>query len=701
MSKFKDVKATHGYYVLLMLLACVAGYGAFLLNAPIYDFINQFFPCRYFTTECIRNGIFPLWNPYQSMGTPFHSDPQSGVFYLPMWLFAFCGKYTAIFCGIEFVFHAFMAAVGFYWLAWHFSHNKNASFVTACCYALSGFFIGNAQHLVWIVAATWIPWIVCACCLFLENPSLKTSLLIPLPLSLMVSGGYPGAYFILFYLVLTLVAVYLVKALCQRNWAYVGKMSLYGLVTVSLIILLCAPTLISQLEIKPLISRGMKLTVEQTGLPLTIQSLLSIIFPYVSVSESAFIHTDISMANIYMGLFAIPFAVYGLVKNRNMAVLTIAAFGLFSLIMAFGAQTRIFKLIFQYVPFIGFIRLPSLFRIYFILSTLLLSAIGMKDVIENYSANSRNLRLLGVVFFAFFIVLTFLLVAFSNSQFQFSNWKNGSLSQKCMVESCMAAVFSVLFFFTFFIKNKDIAIKVLTLLLLSDVVVQANLCGPQTIYDTNKDKAELAKAYSVPAYTIPQETLDCEDIVHKYEAWAYWRNVGPFFKEVEWWSLNPCKLNTYSKMLAMYRQEDQPLRISMVFCPKFVVYDTTSHWLNTDTVYVDDFSLAKNYEADGQCRLVCFEPGHVTIKASVDTTRPVVLCQNYYKGWQATIDGERPLEIRPANFAMMAFYIPSGNHTIDLQYRRPFYVWAFVIQSVLSILILILFVLFYRSRFLK
>lgn len=690
MSKFNEIihniSKTHGFYVFLMLLVCLAGYGAFLWNAPIYDFINQFFPCRYFTTECIRNGIFPLWNPYQSMGTPLHSDPQAGVFYLPMWLFAFCGKYTTLFCGIEFIFHTFMAAVGFYLLAWHFTGNRVASFVTACCYALSGFFIGNAEHLVWIVSATWIPWIVYAFCRFLENPSWKTLLLPPLPLSLMVSGGYPGTYFILFYLILTLLVVYIVRALLQRNWSYIWKLLLCGFSTLFLTIVLCAPTLISQLEIKPLISRGMKLTIEQTTQPFTIPSLVSVFFPYLAVSDSAFTHTDISMASIYMGLFVIPFAIYGILKNKNVTVWTIAAFGLLCLVMAFGAQTTLFRLVFKYIPLICFIRLPALFRIFFILSILLLVTVGVQNVLENHTENRNRMKIAGLLFFAVFLVISILLAITLKGQSPLSNWKEGGVAQKCLVESCMAAFFSFLFVVAFHIKNEKSAVVFLTFILMSDIVLQANLCGPKTIYDTNKDMAQMAKAYSVPGYPIPQETLDCVDIVHKHEAWSYWQNIGPFFKEVEWCSLNPVKLNTYSKMLALYLSEETPMRMPVVFCPTNVVFDTASHWLNSDTIYTDNPSLAATYNSAAWCTLRCFEPGHIVINASTDTLRPVVLCQNFYKGWRATLDGRHPLEIVPANFSMMSLYIPSGKHTVELEYKRPLYVWAFVLQVALSVL---------------
>lgn len=695
---FRNIRQTHGYAVFLMLFVCIAGYGAFLFNAPIYDFMNQFFPCRYFTTECIRNGIFPLWNPYQSMGTPIHSDPQAGIFYLPMWIFAFCGKYTSTFCGIEFIFHTFIGAVGFYLLAWHFTNNRQASLISGCCYALSGFFIGNAQHLVWIVAAAWIPWIIVASCSLLENPSWKTALLLPIPLSLMVSGGYPGAYFILFYLILILFATYMIRAAFQRNWTYLRKILFNGLFTALLTFILCAPTLISYLEIKPLISRGSQLSIEQITQTFTIPSLISLIFPYLSVSDASFIQTDISMANVYMGLFIIPFAIRGVLKNRNLSVWIIALFGLISLIMAFGTQTGLYRLLFQHIPLISFIRLPSLFRVFFIVSELLLAAIGVQNLLENPSERRTFIRLTGIIFFSCFLITAIALSISSKNVFPLTNWKEGGASQKCFVEACIAATISLLLFLSSYVKKKAISNIFLIAVLLSDIVLQANLCGPKTIYDTEKDHVQMAKATSITGYPIPQGTLDCVDIIHKHEAWGFWKNVGPFFREVEWCSLNPVKLHSFSKMLNFYLPNETPLKMPLAFCPTVVAYDTSSHWLNSDTSYTSDPFLASTYNPSAQCKLQCFEPGHIIIEITADTTRPVVLCQNYYKGWHATLDGKQSLDIVPANFAMMSLYVPQGKHTIELNYKRPFYIWAFALQAALSVIVTIILVNLCRRR---
>ena len=50
-------------------------------NALIWDSLGQYFPWREFAAEAIRNGVIPLWNPFQFCGNPFLANGQSALFY--------------------------------------------------------------------------------------------------------------------------------------------------------------------------------------------------------------------------------------------------------------------------------------------------------------------------------------------------------------------------------------------------------------------------------------------------------------------------------------------------------------------------------------------------------------------------------------------------------------------------------------------
>jgi hypothetical protein len=53
--------------------------GKFLLTER--DLGPYFIPPRFFWVESIKQGDFPLWNPYQFCGHPFIANPQHAAFY--------------------------------------------------------------------------------------------------------------------------------------------------------------------------------------------------------------------------------------------------------------------------------------------------------------------------------------------------------------------------------------------------------------------------------------------------------------------------------------------------------------------------------------------------------------------------------------------------------------------------------------------
>ena len=67
-------------------------------NFHLYDIITQVYPWRWLSIEMFKNGVFPLWNPYNLLGTPHLANlptaslyPLNAIFlilpFLPSWVF--------------------------------------------------------------------------------------------------------------------------------------------------------------------------------------------------------------------------------------------------------------------------------------------------------------------------------------------------------------------------------------------------------------------------------------------------------------------------------------------------------------------------------------------------------------------------------------------------------------------------------------
>lgn len=619
-----------GVFLLLLLLLCLIGYGRFLFHAPIYDFYNIGFPYRYFVVDTIHQRCLPFWNPYQSMGLPAYADPGSNAFYLPLWIFALVfGKYTTICCGAEYLFHVFVGGVGFFYLSRDFVKNPYAAFVTAGFYMLSGFFVGNAQHLSWIVAAAWLPWVLFSFIRLLDSPGIRPALLFPLFFSLMLTGAYPAFVFVTAYFLVAIFVFYLWKRIrCpQHDWR---KFLIFGAVSALLCLLLSAPTLISYWEIRPEITRGAGLSFDKTAEPLTLRCMISLLFPYIACSDSSFTHTDISMGSIYMGLFALPAIAVGLWKNRQPLLWVLLGMGLWAFVSAFGTHIPVNRIFFEVLPLLNVIRLPGLYRLFFILVMLLFAAKGFGYLLEN----SATLALIA--------------------------------ARRPRVLMLFAAI------------------------MLAEPLVQANICGPKTIYDTRDLHECLSRATSTEGFPIPDSLSSAEKMMHQHELYALWTNVGFFVKEVEWYSNNALRFYRNQKMLQKYHESETSLSLPMAFFPKDVVYDTLPHFLTADTAYtLRPESVFSCDSGRAEIAIRRFKPGYVVVETQTDTARPFALCQNVYKGWQATIDGN-PVKLDTLNFAMQSVTVPAGTHQVVLEFRRPFIGVLFLLQAIFSVLMVLM-----------
>lgn len=64
-------------------------------NKPMgYDNLRIYYPLRSLTTELIKKGEFPLWNPYSFAGTFLHATFQTAIFHPLSFLFFPCPRST-------------------------------------------------------------------------------------------------------------------------------------------------------------------------------------------------------------------------------------------------------------------------------------------------------------------------------------------------------------------------------------------------------------------------------------------------------------------------------------------------------------------------------------------------------------------------------------------------------------------------------
>jgi len=98
------------------------------------------------------------------------------------------------------------------------------------------------------------------------------------------------------------------------------------------------------------------------------------------------------------------------------------------------------------------------------------------------------------------------------------------------------------------------------------------------------------------------------------------------------------------------------------------------------------------FDPNGTIKLENYRPNHLIYKSNASTEQLAVFSEIYYQpGWDATIDGKPASHFR-ADWTLRAMRIPSGEHTIEFDFRPKAYVAAVNIGVYSSFFILLLLI---------
>ena len=77
---------------------------------------------------------------------------------------------------------------------------------------------------------------------------------------------------------------------------------------------------------------------------------------------------------------------------------------------------------------------------------------------------------------------------------------------------------------------------------------------------------------------------------------------------------------------------------------------------------------AKSELARESVKILDYTPNRILVEASCAAPGLLLYSENYYPGWQATVDGV-PATVLPANVFMRAVPVQAGKHTVEMNYR--------------------------------
>lgn len=681
----------------------------FLQNGLKWDIIDSFLPARYFVSEALRSGTIPLWNPYLLLGTPSYGDMVS-IWNPEVWLVSLFTTYSNITLQYIFVAYVFLAGWGMFKLLTYFKVQRSFALAGGIVYMLSGFMVGNAQNLSAIAGAVWIPFLVLYYWRFLQDIRWKTMFPVLFFLYLMIFNGYPGLTIILGYLLLSFFVVELIVKIRKKGkWLHFLKFHFFlGL----LIVLISSVLIISFIQVSPFIGQYGGGTLDWAQMhPFSPRSLITFLLPLAGMKSPEYFATDISMTNAFVGILTLIFFFGSLFLKKNRFLWIITLFGLFSLLASFGEYLPVRGWLFHFLPMMNVFRYPAFFRL-FVIFVVVFSAFYY---LEKMLSQKKIVLLIGTILVLGLLVY-FASVHFSDVYFAKLNLFDTSipfshrLAELSLNDSIFfQSVFQIGFIIIaiillLWLRKKTSRNWVLSIFVVADMLIATQINSSFTVY-SEKKPAELAQTLSeLPmGYPLPTNREVVYNTERSGEFLPVWHNTNLFHKRVSSEGFGSFFLNNFVNLTDSFPSFSKKIfhhptaYLSSHLLPLEGMSDTCS---DKDALFVErsildkyKHLLSKELLASGN-KIVWqkFTPNHFQLIVKTVSPQVLVLMQNYFPFWQATIDG-KSVETFKTNHSLLSVFVSKGNHSVNFKFVPPFVKFGFYFGMIILLFSFLFFVI--------
>lgn len=653
-----------------------------------WDMSEQYLPWRYFIGKCLQNQTLPFWNPFQNGGYPTFADPQSAIWYYPSWLIGSIVGYKMNIVELEVLGFIILSGLGFYRLATKIGYTKKSSLLVSSAYMCSGFIVGNAQHMTWIAAAAWIPW------LFYYYLSIRKEIInyylawFLIILYLYLSSSYPAFIIVTTYIIFIDQLVLFIRSNQKIN--FITRRIIFTL----LCIIISIPILYSIFISKDYFSRGDGITLfKALQHPFSWQSMLSFVAPFSSFKNTALFNTDISMSNAYVGIFTILLFTTSLFWTKTKRSLLWLGLLILFLIIGFGEQTPLRAWLYHYLPGFNLFRFPALFRLFSIIFLLLYIAEQFDYFIHNFDTYKQKFR---------FVIIIFLLVFTGILVFNIQSWhpfqvlslttleksfNNTNFYQHLTFQLSIQCIIIVLIVL---LRTKKLFNQYILIIFLLDLFISVRLNAMATMVVGTKSKQideVITKAPKKIIIPIIQKLNSVTDQRYEYR-WPLNWNMNCYFGEIAIDGYNPFVLKTFNS-LSDSKLRDSIWENAWFYTPNSIVYSDTPQALNSrmawqlnpkkhDTLFL---------QAASNIQVKEFKPNKIVLDYTSDSTSALVLAQNPFPGWSASID-QNPVEITIVNFSQQLIHLKEGRHTVIWKFENQILNYILYIHMFLFVALL-------------
>ncbi len=624
-----------------------------------WDATDLYLPWKFFVTETLKSGELPLWNPSMNYGFSQMGDP--GTWYPISWFIGLLGRYNLSSLNIEFLFHIWLAGVSMYTLAKGYKISRCSSLLIGISFMFSGFFIGNAQHIGWLVSAAWFPLAFHLLRRITEGANWKHICWFSLVFFLMLSGGYPGifitsCYIFFFYSVATLVRLLIKK---KNSEAFQIFKSLSAVVFCFLSV--SSVVIISSVDLARHLTRSAGLSLGNTSWnifhgSLDPKSLVSLILPYAVSLNSNFWEINVCFLNSYAGsLTLVLIASAFLVKKLRPQVSGFLYAALLFLFLSLGEHLPVRELS-SHLPGMNLFRYPSLFRFLFILF-LLLAAGRSLDFIKKEDVSRKTAWIITAILGALLLITSLILQTQSSSALLAID----SLNSRFIFQSLfMGLALMCLCILLFLLRSKpQFLIPIIGVFIISDMIYSAKLNLPYTATESHNIESvdgsfsKMPKAYPIPELKNPMNLSSEKELAGSPE--FVWRNLATYHKMPSGEGFSPYGIKGMKEGLAIPSSSQFP-ELPFLF------------FLNPEGLNEDLQISSFEHHTSSIARFTEYSANNMNIESFSYENQIVIIQQVNDPNWKISIDGI-PKSILTINELFMGFELTKGTHKIELEFH--------------------------------
>lgn len=671
------------------------------------DDIIYFLPYRYNIVESIRNGYFPLWNPYLYMGLPVSGDMQSGVWNPVVWLLTLTGRYTLTSLHAEILIYVFLGGLGIFKLLREIQFSKIVCYTIAISYMFSGYMLDSGQILSWISCACFLPYTYLYVIRLFKIPRLITCIqLAGSNYLLLVAGGYP--FFFIANMYFLAVAFVVALIYIKKNDLPTGMMALkYTLLSFLLFSLVSAAPLLSFIDLLPYYSRGEYLSLKQALFnsysPL---SFLSMLFPFAVTRDHIDFGNNISISrNLYIGILLLPFIVTGIAGKRTLWWNTLLIIAVIASLLSLAQLFPFRKWAYWFLPLMNTFRHPANFRLFVTIALLLFAGKGLQEFLASpgITNKKRILNVFAVMLSGMLLTVIYYLPLKEPILFDFILFTPEGLKRILdQINFRQAIVVSFLVQLPFVVSGIVLLIKEKYKFLCFLSVLNVIVAGQPQLFTGTVGKNPTAAfnqfiKNQLAGFPLPDltSTVPAPE-ENKRFLYEYKEPLGYFFNKkiaIITFLNNPTILNNYKAFINDSIVRTSAQQYPFAFAADSIV--TVSKTVSNNKDHVQQFWLRSKKamaSVDNNSVLMTgFKPNEFKLTINSDTACFLVILQNNLPGWTARISNNM-LPIQTINHTFMGIKIPRGSHQVEVRYKPAWFIPGMII-SMAGIALALIFIL--------